>query len=388
MRTHSSQFQSSWKPTTLQARSKTFSGANYNPVSVREDGESTAQPEVAPPLEQPWGLILKNVMRQPEARAANQRQAMAGSEGLQMKPQPNIKEPKEMQTDRVLQQMPSPEQHSQNSRENKTGLPDRLKVGVENLSGLSMDEVKVHYNSAKPAQVKALAYTQGNHIHIGPGQEQHLPHEAWHVVQQKQGRVKPTIQMKGVAINDAPELESEAETMGEKALRAGVQQRQSTAQLKSTDTAIAQRKENVIQLYPALNAGNANEITEERYATGNGAISFGNFDSCLGIVGRNGTNLTGIHLVYVDGNGVRLDGANDDLNQNKALTVATIASLLNAMDEVKLVGDIDGWNGTASFFMQTLRAAVNNIADGQNSPRGEWTVTYDAHNGWSYINLG
>jgi hypothetical protein len=25
-----------------------------------------------------------------------------------------------------------------------------------------------------------------------PGQEQHLPHEAWHVVQQKQGRVKPT----------------------------------------------------------------------------------------------------------------------------------------------------------------------------------------------------
>ena len=33
---------------------------------------------------------------------------------------------------------------------------------------------------------------EGQDIHIGPGQEQHLPHEAWHVVQQKRNRVKPT----------------------------------------------------------------------------------------------------------------------------------------------------------------------------------------------------
>jgi hypothetical protein len=72
-------------------------------------------------------------------------------------------------------------------------LPDELKTGMENLSGYSMDNVKVHYNSDKPAQLQAHAYAQGSHIHLGLGIEKHLPHEAWHVVQQKQGRVKPTI---------------------------------------------------------------------------------------------------------------------------------------------------------------------------------------------------
>ena len=46
---------------------------------------------------------------------------------------------------------------------------------------------------------------------LGSGQEAHLPHEAWHVVQQKQGRVKPTLQMKGAAINDDGALEREAD---------------------------------------------------------------------------------------------------------------------------------------------------------------------------------
>jgi Poly(ADP-ribose) polymerase catalytic domain/Domain of unknown function (DUF4157) len=98
--------------------------------------------------------------------------------------------------------------------ENQTGLPDNLKTGIENLSGMAMDDVSVHYNSSKPAQIQALAYTQGTEIHVAPGQEKHLPHEAWHVVQQKQGRVKPTLQMKGVGINDDGELEREADLMG------------------------------------------------------------------------------------------------------------------------------------------------------------------------------
>ena len=98
---------------------------------------------------------------------------------------------------------------------NLTGLPNTLKSGVESLSGISMDHVTVHYNSPQPAQLQAKAYAQGNDIHIGPGQEKHLPHEAWHVVQQMQGRVRPTIQMKGdVTINDDPGLEAEAEIMG------------------------------------------------------------------------------------------------------------------------------------------------------------------------------
>jgi hypothetical protein len=76
----------------------------------------------------------------------------------------------------------------------------------------------VHYNSTKPADVGALAYTQGTNIHVAPGQERHLPHEAWHVVQQAQGRVKPTTQLKeGVPINDDAKLENEANVLGSEA---------------------------------------------------------------------------------------------------------------------------------------------------------------------------
>lgn len=102
-------------------------------------------------------------------------------------------------------------------RPNRTGLPEKLKAGVESLSGYSLDDVKVHYNSAKPAELQAHAYAQGTDIHLAPGQEQHLPHEVWHVVQQKQGRVKPTSFNRGVGVNDQPILEHEADVMGQKA---------------------------------------------------------------------------------------------------------------------------------------------------------------------------
>jgi len=103
---------------------------------------------------------------------------------------------------------------------NNTGLPDNLKSGIENLSGYAMDDVKVHYNSDKPAQLQAHAYAKGTDIHLASGQEKHLPHEAWHVVQKKQGRVIPTRQMKGmINVNDDAGLEKEADMMGVKALQ-------------------------------------------------------------------------------------------------------------------------------------------------------------------------
>ena len=45
-------------------------------------------------------------------------------------------------------------------KKNETGMPDNLKAGIEDLSGFAMDDVRVHYNSDKPATVQALAYTQ------------------------------------------------------------------------------------------------------------------------------------------------------------------------------------------------------------------------------------
>jgi GNAT superfamily N-acetyltransferase len=101
---------------------------------------------------------------------------------------------------------------------NRTGLPDALKSGVETLSGIALGDVRVHLNSPRPAQLQALAYTQGNEIHVAPGQARHLPHEAWHVVQQKQGRARATTQLKGgVAVNDDAGLEREADVMGRQA---------------------------------------------------------------------------------------------------------------------------------------------------------------------------
>jgi len=108
-----------------------------------------------------------------------------------------------------------------------SGLPAGLRNGVEALSGVAMDGVKVHYNSSKPAELQALAYAQGRDIHLASGQEEHLPHEAWHIAQQAQGRVQPTVQTKpgGVAINDDKALEREADEMGARALQRATAQK-------------------------------------------------------------------------------------------------------------------------------------------------------------------
>ena len=103
-----------------------------------------------------------------------------------------------------------------------------------------MSDVKVTYNSDKPAQLQANAYASGNDIHIAPGQEKSLPHEAWHVVQQKQNRVKPTIKTdSGELINDDPALEKEADVMGEKALQLKSNTRENLSK-SSTKNSVAQ----------------------------------------------------------------------------------------------------------------------------------------------------
>lgn len=106
--------------------------------------------------------------------------------------------------------------------QNNTGMPDQLKAGLEQLSDINLSDVRVHYNSSKPAQINALAYTQGKNVHVASGQEKHLPHEGWHVVQQSQGRVRPTTRARGLAINDEYVLEREADVMGGRAAQLGV----------------------------------------------------------------------------------------------------------------------------------------------------------------------
>jgi hypothetical protein len=140
---------------------------------------------------------------------------------------------------------------------NRTGLPDGLKTGVESLSGMSLDDVKVHYNSSKPKSLDALAYAQGSDIHVGPGQEKHLPHEAWHVVQQKQGRVSPTMQLKQFGINDSPSLEKEADRMGDKAASYSGASAESVIDAASPSSA-------PVQLFDGMNKDNEDRLKQSR----------------------------------------------------------------------------------------------------------------------------
>jgi hypothetical protein len=105
-------------------------------------------------------------------------------------------------------------------RSGRDRLPPDLVAGIGSLSGLGIDDVRVHYASGEPARMGALAYTRGRDIYVGPGQEAHLAHEAWHVVQQAQGRVRATTHVHdGSAANDDGRLEREADVMGSRASR-------------------------------------------------------------------------------------------------------------------------------------------------------------------------
>lgn len=123
-------------------------------------------------------------------------------------------------------------------------LPAPLRAGIEALSGLSMAHVQVHHGSPEPARVGAEAFAQGSKIHLAPGQDHHLPHDAWHIVQQAQGRVRPTRQLAGgPPVNDEAGLEREADAMGARALAAhAAAPRLMLGTPASTGAALLQRK--------------------------------------------------------------------------------------------------------------------------------------------------
>lgn len=117
------------------------------------------------------------------------------------------------------------EQPAQRQTENRTGIPDDVIQNMEDSFGADFSSVRVHPESSKAPEVGALAYTQGTDIHFAPGQfrpdtsygQQLLGHELVHVVQQAEGRVQPTTEIGGIAVNDDAGLEHEADVLGAKA---------------------------------------------------------------------------------------------------------------------------------------------------------------------------
>ncbi|MCD8184817.1 MAG: DUF4157 domain-containing protein [Bacteroides sp.] len=119
------------------------------------------------------------------------------------------------------------EQPVQAKSENQTGIPDNVRQRMEDSFGTDFSSVRVHPESSKAPEVGALAYTQGTDIHFAPGQfkpdtstgQQLLGHELAHVIQQAEGRVQPTTEIGGMAVNDNEGLEHEADVLGAKAAR-------------------------------------------------------------------------------------------------------------------------------------------------------------------------
>ena len=100
-------------------------------------------------------------------------------------------------------------QECNSTSQEHSNIPLKIKQHMEKRSSVSLRDVKIHYNSHKPEQLQALAYTQGNQVYLGPGQEKYIYHELGHVIQQKQGRVKPNCIMNKMMLNNQDALEKE-----------------------------------------------------------------------------------------------------------------------------------------------------------------------------------
>ena len=106
-------------------------------------------------------------------------------------------------------------ENSTTNAENDSG-GEKLQVAMKTkmqarFPNMNFDDVRVHKNSDKPAELGARAYTKGNQIHIAPGEEDTLEHELGHVVQQKAGIVKATENLYGIMVNTDESKEREAD---------------------------------------------------------------------------------------------------------------------------------------------------------------------------------
>ena len=97
---------------------------------------------------------------------------------------------------------------------------------MERAFGTDFSAVRIHQD-ARAQALGARAFTRGTDIYFAPGAYQPespsgqelLGHELAHVVQQSQGRVPATLQMKGEAVNHDAGLEREADEQGARAAR-------------------------------------------------------------------------------------------------------------------------------------------------------------------------
>ncbi len=105
-------------------------------------------------------------------------------------------------------------------------LPTTVQGKMERAFGVDFSAVRIHQDD-RAQGVGARAFAQGTNLHFAPGEysphtkrgQTVLGHELAHVSQQAAGRVRVPAQALGGPIHDDPELEREADEMGERASR-------------------------------------------------------------------------------------------------------------------------------------------------------------------------
>ncbi len=144
-----------------------------------------------------------------------------------------------------------------NKQDKNPYLPEKLHTNLEQSFGFDFSKVQILRNSKKAEELKARAYTQGEQIRFAPGEfnpntesgRNLIGHEFTHIVQQRSGLVQPTsILGKGLAVNNDPILEREADQLGAQAVKGMPIQKYQSASLGIRNSLrTLQAKSNVIQ---------------------------------------------------------------------------------------------------------------------------------------------
>lgn len=119
------------------------------------------------------------------------------------------------------------------AHDDKTGLPDDVRQGMEEAIGGNFSSVQFVTESKKAEEVGALAFTQGKNVEFAPGQFKPdttaglelIGHELTHVDQQDKGTVEPTMEIGEMLVNDDKSKETEADDKGKAAARLVEQKR-------------------------------------------------------------------------------------------------------------------------------------------------------------------
>lgn len=212
------------------AQGKMIDSINNSPkvLTQRKDHESIFGGQEPLQTKAPEEELQMKQEEELQMKPEEELQMMPKEEELQMKPEEELQMmPKEEELQMKRQESVQLKKSPSIQRSANESLPENVQSSLESNLGSDFSNVNIHPNSSKATEMNALAYTQGTDVHFAPGQfkpestagQKLIGHEFAHVVQQAEGRVKPTIEVNGMPVNDDRGLESEADRMGEKVAR-------------------------------------------------------------------------------------------------------------------------------------------------------------------------